>query len=100
MIDARSVSESYVYVLDAVDSGKRTRVLPREGETPAHPIASSAPQFSRDGKGLFLTDRSRRRVPAAALLDLASGALEYFGDPPTGMSRSCRCRRTAGRSRW
>ncbi len=78
MIDARSVSDTDVYVY-AIDSGKRTRVLPREGETPAHPIASSAPQFSRDGKSLFLTTDRDGEFQRAARLDLASGAIEYFG---------------------
>lgn len=78
LTDARSVSDADIYVLD-VDSGKRTRVLPRDGETPARPFASSSPQFSRDGKALFLTTDRDGEFQRGARLDLASGKLEYFG---------------------
>ena len=75
---AHSVSDTDIYVLDA-DSGKRTRVLPRDGETPGQPFASSSPQFSRAGKALFLATDRDGEFQRGARLDLASGKLEYFG---------------------
>ena len=78
IVDARSVTDSDVYIVDA-QSGARRRVLPPEGPRPSRTMASSSPQFSRDGASLFLTTDRDGEFQRAARLDLASGALAYFG---------------------
>jgi dienelactone hydrolase/Tol biopolymer transport system component len=78
LVEFKSVNESYVWVIDLA-SGARRRVLPREGETPARTIASGNLNFSRDGKGLFLSTDRDGEFRRLAYLDLASGKLEYFG---------------------
>ena len=78
IVDARSVTDSDVYIVDA-QSGARRRVLPPEGPRPSRAMASSSPQFSRDGASLFLTTDRDGEFQRAARLDLASGALAYFG---------------------
>ena len=55
LVEYKSVNESYVWVMD-VATGERRRVLPATASNA--PIASADLNFSRDGKGLFLsTDR-------------------------------------------
>ena len=78
IVDYRSVSDTDIVVID-VATGARKRVLPPEGARPARAIASSAPQFSRDGASLFLATDRDGEWSRAARLDLASGALTYFG---------------------
>ena len=78
MIDFKSVNESYVWVMD-VKSGTRRRVLPAQGVTPERPIATSDLNFARDGKGLFLATDRDGEFRRLAFLDLATGALSYFG---------------------
>ena len=79
MIEFKSVNESYVWIMD-VATGTRRRLLPAEIVTPAQPIASSDLNFARNGKGLyFATDRDGE-FRKLAYLDLASGAVDYFGE--------------------
>jgi len=78
MIEFKSVNESYVWVLD-VATGARRRVLPAEGVVPKQPIASADLQFARDGKGLYLATDRDGEFRRLAYLDLANGALSYFG---------------------
>jgi dipeptidyl aminopeptidase/acylaminoacyl peptidase len=78
MVDQRSINDGRVEVMD-VATGKRTRVLPAGDAEPATKIFSSSPQFSRDGRGLFLTTDRDGEWQRAAYLDLASGTLRYFG---------------------
>jgi dipeptidyl aminopeptidase/acylaminoacyl peptidase len=79
LIEYKSVNESYVWVME-VATGKRRRVLPAEGTTPARPIASSDLNFARDGRGVFLATDRDGEFRKLAFLDLDSGALEYFGE--------------------
>jgi dipeptidyl aminopeptidase/acylaminoacyl peptidase len=79
MIEYISVNESYVWVMD-VASGARRRMLPAEGATPAKPIATSDLNFARDGKGLFLATDRDGEFRKLAWLDLATGAIDYFGE--------------------
>jgi dipeptidyl aminopeptidase/acylaminoacyl peptidase len=79
LIEFKSVNESYVWVLD-VATGARKRVLPAEGETPAQPVASSNLNFSRDGKGIFLSTDRDGEFRRLAYFDLGAGKLEYFGE--------------------
>jgi dipeptidyl aminopeptidase/acylaminoacyl peptidase len=78
MIEYKSVNESYVWVMD-VATGKRQRVLPATA-SPARPIASSDLNFARNGKGLFLSTDRDGEFRRLAYLDLATGAVDYFGD--------------------
>jgi len=78
MVEYKSITESYVWVMD-IKTGKRRRVLPMEGVAPGKTIASSELNFSRDGKGLFLTTDRDGEFRRASYLDLASGRLESFG---------------------
>jgi dipeptidyl aminopeptidase/acylaminoacyl peptidase len=79
LVEAKSINETYVWVMDLA-SGKRRRVLPAEGETPAQPIASFHINFSRDGKGLFLATDRDGEFMKLAYLDLGTGKLQYFGE--------------------
>ena len=79
LVEAKSINETYVWVMDLA-SGKRRRVLPAEGETPAQPIASFHLNFSRDGKGLFLATDRDGEFMKLAYLDLGTGKLQYFGE--------------------
>ncbi len=78
MTEFKSVTESYVWVMD-VATGERRRVFPAAGAEAGRTIASSEVNFARDGKGLFLTTDRDGEFQRAAHLDLESGRLEYFG---------------------
>jgi dipeptidyl aminopeptidase/acylaminoacyl peptidase len=79
LIEFKSVNESYVWVLDLA-TGLRKRVLPPEGQAPAQPVASRHLNFSRDGKGIFLSTDRDGEFRRLAYFDLARGKLEYFGE--------------------
>jgi dipeptidyl aminopeptidase/acylaminoacyl peptidase len=79
LLEYKSVNESYVWLMD-VASGARRRVLPAEGATPSKPIASGDLNFARNGKGLFLATDRDGEFRRLAWLDLATGALDYFGE--------------------
>ena len=78
LVDFKSVNESYVWVMDLA-TGARRRVLPAESETPSQPVASRNLNFSRDGKGLFLSTDRDGDFSKLAYFDLGTGKLEYFG---------------------
>jgi len=78
-LEFKSVNETYVWVMDLA-SGKRQRVLPAPGTQASRPIASFGVNFSRDGKGLFLSTDRDGEFSKLAYLDLESGKLEYFGE--------------------
>jgi dipeptidyl aminopeptidase/acylaminoacyl peptidase len=77
LVEYKSVNESYVWVMD-VATGERRRVLPAAAS--ATPIASADLNFSRDGKGLFLSTDRDGEFRKLAFLDLATGKLDYFGE--------------------
>ncbi|HKP67149.1 MAG TPA: prolyl oligopeptidase family serine peptidase [Casimicrobiaceae bacterium] len=77
LVEYKSVNESYVWLMDAA-SGERRRVLPATAASA--PIASSDLNFSRDGKGLFLSTDRDGEFRKLAYFDLASGKLDYFGE--------------------
>ena len=79
MIEFKSVNESYVWLMD-VATGTRRRVLPAGNASPARPIASSDLNFARDGKGLFFATDRDGEFRKLAYLDVASGAVDYFGE--------------------
>jgi dipeptidyl aminopeptidase/acylaminoacyl peptidase len=78
LVEYKSVNESYVWVMD-VATGARRRVLPA-ADAGAQTIASGDVNFSRDGKGLFLSTDRDGEFRKLAFLDLATGKLDYFGD--------------------
>jgi len=78
-LEFKSVNETYVWLMD-LDNGKRQRVLPAAGSEPSARIATFGVNFSRDGKGLFLSTDRDGEFSKLAYLDLASGKLEYFGE--------------------
>jgi dipeptidyl aminopeptidase/acylaminoacyl peptidase len=78
LAEFKSITESYVWVMD-VATGERRRVLPATDADTGRTIASSEVNFARDGKGLFLTTDRDGEFRRAALLDLETGRLEYFG---------------------
>src|SRR5215470_2100608 len=78
-LEFKSINETYVWVMDLA-SGKRQRVLPASGAESGRPIASFSVNFSRDGKGLFLSTDRDGEFSKLAYLDLASGKVEYFGE--------------------
>jgi dipeptidyl aminopeptidase/acylaminoacyl peptidase len=78
MSEFKSVTETYIWVMD-VATGERRRVLPVANASAARTIASAEVNFSRDGKGLFLTTDRDGEFQRAAYLDLESGQLESFG---------------------
>src|SRR5690349_6967998 len=63
-----------------VASGQRRRVLPAEDGSAAHTIATSDLNFARDGRTLFLATDRDGEFRRLARLDLATGAIAYFGD--------------------
>ncbi|HEX6138247.1 MAG TPA: S9 family peptidase, partial [Casimicrobiaceae bacterium] len=78
MVEYKSITESYVWLMD-VATGSKRRLLPAEGEKPPRTIASSDLNFARDGKGLFLATDRDGEFRRLAWLDLATGAVDYFG---------------------
>ena len=78
MVEFKSITESYVWVMD-MKTGQRRQVLPAPGPAAARTIASSELNFSRDGKGLYLTTDRDGEFQRASYLDLASGRVEGFG---------------------
>ena len=78
MTEYKSITESYVWVMD-VKTGERRRVLPAPGAPTGTTMASREINFSRDGKGLFLTTDRDGEFQRASYLDLASGRLRSFG---------------------
>ena len=78
MIEYKSITESYVWVMD-VKTGERRRVLPPPGPATERTVSSSELNFSRDGKGLFLATDRDGEFQRASYLDLATGQLEAFG---------------------
>ncbi|MEO8486674.1 MAG: prolyl oligopeptidase family serine peptidase [Betaproteobacteria bacterium] len=78
MTEYKSVNETYVWLMD-VATGERKRVLPAAGDDTKRTIASTEVNFSRDGKGLFLTTDRDGEFQRASYLDLATGKLEAFG---------------------
>ena len=77
MVEFISVNESYVWLMD-VATGERKRTLPTE-RAATQSVDTRDLNFSRDGKGLFLSTDRDGEFRKLAYLDLESGKLEYFG---------------------
>ena len=63
-----------------VATGERRRVLPAAGVEAASRSLRATTQFLARRQGPLPDDRSRRRIPQLAFLDLATGKLDYFGE--------------------
>jgi dipeptidyl aminopeptidase/acylaminoacyl peptidase len=78
MVEFKSITESYVWVMD-LKTGEKRRVLPAPGPASDKTMASSELNFSRDGKGLFLTTDRDGEFQRASYLEFATGRVEGFG---------------------
>jgi len=74
VIEYVSINESYLWLAD-VATGERRLVTPKGG---AVPVAYDGAQFSRDGKGLFVTTDRDAEFKRLAYIDLATGEHRYL----------------------
>jgi len=74
VIEYLSINESYLWIAD-VASGERRLLTPKGG---AEPVAYGGAQFSRDGKGLYVTTDRDAEFMRLAHVDLATGAHRYL----------------------
>jgi len=74
VIEYLSINESYLWIAD-VASGERRLLTPKGG---AAPVAYGGAQFSRDGKGLYVTTDRDAEFMRLAYVDLATGAHRYL----------------------
>jgi len=74
VIEYLSINESYLWIAD-VATGERTLLTPKGG---AVPVAYDGAQFSRDGKGLYVTTDRDAEFMRLAYVDLATGAHRYL----------------------
>jgi dipeptidyl aminopeptidase/acylaminoacyl peptidase len=72
-----SVNESYLWLLDS-RSGSKTLLTPKSD---AEKIAYSGGQFSKDGKGLYLTTDKDSEFHRLAYLDLGTNEFTFLSDP-------------------
>jgi dipeptidyl aminopeptidase/acylaminoacyl peptidase len=78
VIEFKSVTESYVWVID-VATGERKRVLPAADAAAGTRIAVGDIAFAGDGRGIFVTTDRDGEFQRLGYLDLASGKVDYFG---------------------
>jgi dipeptidyl aminopeptidase/acylaminoacyl peptidase len=71
-----SANESYVYTVD-VKSGQSTLLTPKSG---AEKVAYESPQFSSDGKGIYVTTDRDSDFLRLAYVNLATKELTYLSD--------------------
>ena len=71
-----STNESYLYVVD-VESGKKTLLTPKDGN---EEVSCDFAQFSRDGKGIYLTTDRDSEFLRLAYMDLATKKVTYLSD--------------------
>ena len=74
LAQAISVSEGYLWLVD-VASGQKTLLTPKQ---PGDSVAYGAAQFSRDGKGLYVTTDRGSEFQRLAYLDLATGRYRFL----------------------
>jgi dipeptidyl aminopeptidase/acylaminoacyl peptidase len=76
LVEGISVNESYLWLLDPA-SGEKTLITPRNG---SEKIAYLGGQFSKDGKGLYVTTDKDSEFLRLAYLDLATKKLTFLTD--------------------
>ena len=69
-----SVNETYVWIVD-VATGAKTLLTPKGGKVP---VAYGGAEFSRDGRGLYVTTDRDAEFMRLAYVDLASGKHRYL----------------------
>ena len=69
-----SVNESYLWLVDMA-SGQKTLLTPKEA---AETVAYDGAQFSRDGKGVYVTTDRRSEFQRLAYLDLATKRYRFL----------------------
>ena len=74
VIEYVSINESYLWLVE-VATGERRLLTPKGG---AVPVAYDGAQFSRDGKGLYVSTDRDAEFLRLAYLDLATGAHRYL----------------------
>ena len=74
LAQAISVNEGYLWRVD-VASGQKTLLTPKQ---PGDSVAYGAAQFSRDGKGLYVTTDRGSQFQRLAYLDLATGRYRFL----------------------
>lgn len=79
LTEYKSVNESFVWIMDT-RTGERRRVLPAAGAQPGAKVSSGDLNFSRDGRGLFLSTDRDGEFRRLAYLDVRTGVLDYFGE--------------------
>ena len=71
-----SINESYLWLLD-LNTGEKKLITPHEGN---EKVAYGSAQFSKDGKGVYVTTDRGSEFQRLAYLDLASGMLKVLTD--------------------
>ena len=74
LIQRISVNESYLWLVDLA-TGQKTPLTPKEG---SDTVAYGSAQFSRDGKGVYLTTDQGSEYQRLAYLDLASKRYRFL----------------------
>src|SRR5207248_1672239 len=76
VLEEVSINESYLWLVDT-KTGSKKELTPRP-PAGAERVAYSRAQFSKDGKGLFVTTDRDSEYLRLAYIDLASGKHTYF----------------------
>src|SRR5438046_6587144 len=74
LAQAISVNEGYLWLVD-VTSGAKTLLTPKQ---PGDSVAYGAAQFSRDGKGIYVTTDRESEFQRLAYLDLVTGRYRFL----------------------
>ncbi len=76
VLEEISINESYIWLFDA-QTGQKKELTPRPAEG-AEKVAYFSAQFSKDGKGIFVTTDRESEFRRLAYIDLASGKHSYL----------------------
>ena len=76
VLEEISINETYLWTFDA-QTGQKKEITPRPAEG-AEKVAYFAAQFSKDGKGVFVTTDRESEFRRLAYIDLSSGKHTYL----------------------
>jgi dipeptidyl aminopeptidase/acylaminoacyl peptidase len=76
VVEGISINETYLWLFDT-QTGAKKEITPRPPEG-AEKVAYSSAQFSKDGKGIFVTTDRESEFQRLAYIDLASGKHTYL----------------------